>query len=170
MAISGMRPDLGRPAACLDSLAPLRTGQDGGIFKLVNDGVCRLVFSAHDPSLTAEIHDQLLPFITRNPKHARNLDQVWNVFLVVDFIEERLVLGITRYKREELVMNLGGERRIMRAENEPAYTVIYELENPGVLTSPDWGEAVEAGRWPAQVRPHTRNRRHVLLKTMGQAE
>src|SRR2546426_9695551 len=37
MAISGMRPDLGRPAACLDSLAPLRTGQDGGIFKLVND-------------------------------------------------------------------------------------------------------------------------------------
>ena len=94
MAISGMRPDLGRPAACLDSLAPLRTGQDGGIFKLVNDGVCRLVFSAHDPSLTAEIHDQLLPFITRNPKHARNLAQVWNVFLVVDFIEERFVLGI----------------------------------------------------------------------------
>ena len=77
------------------------------------------------------------------------------------------VLGITRYKRQELIMSLGGERRIMRAENEPAYTVIYELENSGVLTSPEWSAAVEAGRWPAQVRPHTRNRRHVLLKVMG---
>ena len=27
-------------------------------------------------------------------------------------------------------------------------------------------KAVEEGRWPAQVRPHTKNRRHVLLKIM----
>lgn len=74
------------------------------------------------------------------------------------------VLGIVRYKREELIMNIGGERQTMRAENEPAYIAIYELENPAVLTSPEWNEAVEAGRWPAQVRPYTRNRRHVLLK------
>ena len=45
------------------------------------------------------------------------------------------VLGIVRYKREELVMNIGGERKTMRAENEPAYTAIYELENPGVVAS-----------------------------------
>lgn len=79
------------------------------------------------------------------------------------------VLGIVRYKREELVMNIGGERKTMRAESEPTYSVIYELASPDVLTSPEWSKAVEAGRWPAQVRPHTRNRRHVLLKTMSQA-
>ncbi len=80
------------------------------------------------------------------------------------------VLEITRYKREQLIMNIGGERRMMRAENEPAYTVIYKLENPDVLTSPQWNEAVESGRWPTQVRPHTRNRHHVLLKMMSPIE
>lgn len=80
------------------------------------------------------------------------------------------VLGITRYKREELVMSIGGERKTMRAENEPAYTAIFELENPGVLTSPQWAQAVEVGRWPTHVRPHTRNRRHVLLRMTGGTE
>ena len=27
-----------------------------------------------------------------------------------------------------------------------------------------WGEAVELGRWPEQVRPYTTNRRHTLLR------
>jgi hypothetical protein len=50
------------------------------------------------------------------------------------------VLGIVRYRREELIMNIGGERKTMRAENEPAYSAIYELENPAVLTGPEWNE------------------------------
>jgi hypothetical protein len=33
-----------------------------------------------------------------------------------------------------------------------------------VLTSDAWAKAVEKGRWPAQVRPHTRNRRHTLRR------
>ena len=80
------------------------------------------------------------------------------------------VLGIVRYKREELIMNIGGERKTMPAENEPAYSAIYELENPALLTSSEWNEAVEAGRWPALVRPYTRNRRHVLLKMRSHAD
>jgi hypothetical protein len=36
-----------------------------------------------------------------------------------------------------------------------------------VLTSDAWAKAVEKGRWPAQVRPYTRNRRHTLRKVMG---
>jgi hypothetical protein len=35
-----------------------------------------------------------------------------------------------------------------------------------VLTSPEWTRAGEAGRWPAQVRPFTRNRRHALYKVL----
>jgi len=102
-----------------------------------------------------------------DPEHEALFNEVYDQEHIPNLSKVPGVLGITRYKRQELIMNLGGERRIMRAEDEPAYTVIYELENPGVLTSPEWGEAVEAGRWPAQVRPYTRNRRHVLLKVMG---
>ena len=76
------------------------------------------------------------------------------------------VLGISRYKRDTLTMNIGGERKTIEIANEPAYTAIYELENPDVLTSPAWNKAIEDGRWPSQVRPHTKNRRHVLLKLM----
>ena len=105
-----------------------------------------------------------------DPEHEALFNEVYDQEHIPNLSKVPGVLGITRYKRQELIMNLGGERRNMRAENEPAYTVVYELEKPGVLTSPEWGQAVEAGRWPAQVRPHTRNRRHVLLKMMGQAE
>src|SRR5438093_12615976 len=92
--IFGIWPNLGRPAARLDSLVPLWTSQDIGILKLVNDGVCRFVFSAHCPSLTTDIHDQLFPLVARNPKHTRNSTQVWNMFLIIDLVEERLVLRI----------------------------------------------------------------------------
>lgn len=76
------------------------------------------------------------------------------------------VISVRRYKRDELIMNIGGERKTIRIENEPLYTAIYEIESPDVLTSAAWDKAVEEGRWPSQVRPHTKNRRHVLLKVM----
>jgi len=76
------------------------------------------------------------------------------------------VLGVTRYKLDELTMNIGGERKTIKIPNEPTYTAIYELESPEVLTSEAWDTAIEKGRWPGQVRPHTKNRRHVLLKLM----
>jgi hypothetical protein len=76
------------------------------------------------------------------------------------------VLGVTRYKRGTLTMNIGGEKKTIEIPNEPTYTAIYELESPQVLTSPAWDKAIEEGRWPSQVRPYTKNRRHVLLKLM----
>ena len=74
------------------------------------------------------------------------------------------VLGIARFKTDELTMMIGGERRRIVAENEPTYAALYEIESPEVLTSDRWAEAVERGRWPAEVRPHTLNRRHVLFR------
>ena len=76
------------------------------------------------------------------------------------------VLGVTRYKRGILTMSIGGEKKTIEIPNEPMYTAVYELESPEVLTSPAWNKAIEDGRWPTQVRPHTKNRRHVLLKLM----
>ncbi len=76
------------------------------------------------------------------------------------------VISITRLKTEPLTMSIGGEERTIVAEGEPAYTAIYEIESPEVLVSKEWAEAVEVGRWPEQVRPYTKNRRHVLRKVI----
>ena len=35
------------------------------------------------------------------------------------------------------------------------------------MKSAAWAEAVERGRWPSEVRPYTRNRRHSLQRVMG---
>ncbi len=76
------------------------------------------------------------------------------------------VLAVYRAVREPLTMFLGGEKKTIVAEGEPRYSAYYELEGAEVLTSEAWGKAVELGRWPSQVRPFTRNRRHVLRKLL----
>ena len=76
------------------------------------------------------------------------------------------VLSVRRAVREPLTMFLGGEKKTIVAEGEPRYSAYYELESAEVLMSEAWGKAVEAGRWPSQVRPFTRNRRHVLLRML----
>jgi hypothetical protein len=76
------------------------------------------------------------------------------------------VLKVYRGVQQPLVMFIGGEKKTLVAEGEPRYSAYYELESAEVLTSEAWAKAVEAGRWPAQVRPFTRNRRHVLRKLL----
>jgi hypothetical protein len=77
------------------------------------------------------------------------------------------VLAITRTTLAPLKISMGGEIKTIVAEGEPKYSAHYELESAEVLTSAAWAEAIEHGRWPAQVRPYTRNRRHTLKKVMG---
>jgi hypothetical protein len=72
------------------------------------------------------------------------------------------VLSARRYRNAPLTMMLGGQRQRMPSEGEPRYSAVYELEGPDVLLSADWARAVEAGRWPSEVRPYTYNRRHSL--------
>ncbi|MCX7160046.1 MAG: hypothetical protein NT176_13175 [Proteobacteria bacterium] len=74
------------------------------------------------------------------------------------------VVSAKRYKMVPLTMVLGGEKKTIVMEGEPAYMAIYELETADVLTGPGWAHAVDAGRWPTHVRPFTKNRRHVLRK------
>lgn len=76
------------------------------------------------------------------------------------------VKSVTRLTQQPLEMFIGGERKKIVADGEPRYTAVYEIESPEVLTSEAWSKAVEAGRWPSEVRPYTRNRRHVLRKVM----
>jgi hypothetical protein len=75
------------------------------------------------------------------------------------------VLAVTRVKAEPFTLNIAGASKEVPVAGA-AYTAIYELESPDVLASAAWGEAVEAGRWPSEVRPFTTNRRHVLAKVI----
>jgi hypothetical protein len=75
------------------------------------------------------------------------------------------VLSVTRVKSEPFAISIGGGRKEIPAAS-PCYTAIYELESPDVLVSDAWARAVEAGRWPGEVRPFTANRRHVLAKAI----
>jgi hypothetical protein len=77
------------------------------------------------------------------------------------------VLAVTRSTLAPLRMSIGGEVKTVILEGEPKYSAVYELESAEVLTGAAWAAAVEEGRWPAQVRPYTRNRRHTLRKVMG---
>src|SRR6185503_7658579 len=76
------------------------------------------------------------------------------------------VLSVRRGLQQPLTMFIGGEKKTIVAEGEPRYSAYYELESAEVLTSEAWAKAVEVGRWPSQVRPFTRNRRHVLRKLL----
>jgi hypothetical protein len=76
------------------------------------------------------------------------------------------VVAATRFRSQPVTMIIGGERRTLVAEREPRYQAFYELESPEVLLGAAWAKAVDAGRWPAEVRPHTNNRRHVMYERM----
>ena len=77
------------------------------------------------------------------------------------------VVSVSRLEVAPLSMSIGGEIKRIVFENEPRFSAIYEVESPDVLTSEAWAKAVESGRWPAQVRPYTRNRRHILYRRIA---
>ena len=77
------------------------------------------------------------------------------------------VVSVARFRTEPLTMVIGGERKTIVVEGEPKFSAVYELESPQVLTSDAWAKAVDQGRWPGQVRPHTSNRRHTLRVKLG---
>jgi len=77
------------------------------------------------------------------------------------------VLAVTRAKLDTLRVTMGGETKTVDSQDKPRYACIVELESPDVLTSPAWATAVDAGRWPVEVRPFTRNRQHTLHRVMN---
>lgn len=92
-------------------------------------------------------------------------NEVYDREHIPNLLEIPGVLSATRVKSEPFALSIGGERKEMAAAS-PRYTAIYELEGPEVLASEAWAEAVEAGRWPGEVRPFTTNRRHALARVI----
>ena len=75
---------------------------------------------------------------------------------------------------KEHVPNLraaAGVRRASRyrqpSQSEPRYIAAYEVDGLGVLDSPAFKTAGEAGRWPGAIRPHTMNRHLARYEWVG---
>jgi hypothetical protein len=99
-----------------------------------------------------------------DPDREALFNEVYDTEHIPLILEVPGVVSARRATTAPLVMIIGGERKTIVAEGEPKYSAIYELESAEVLTSEAWAKAVDAGRWPGEVRPYTRNRRHVLKK------
>jgi hypothetical protein len=99
-----------------------------------------------------------------DPEKEALFNEVYDTEHIPELLKVPGVLSVRRGVTVPLTMSIGGEKKTIVAEGEPRYSAYYELENAEVLVSDAWAKAVEKGRWPAQVRPFTRNRRHVLRK------
>jgi len=99
-----------------------------------------------------------------DPDKEALFNEVYDTEHVPELLKVPGVLSVTRNTLVPLKMSIGGEVKTIVAEGEPKYSALYELESAEVLTSAAWAKAVEAGRWAAQVRPYTRNRRHTLRR------
>ena len=99
-----------------------------------------------------------------DPAHEAVFNEVYDTEHIPLLLKVPGVLAVTRTTTAPLEMVIGGERKTIVVEGEPRHSAIYELESAEVLTSAAWAKAVDPGRWPGEVRPYTRNRRHLLKK------
>jgi hypothetical protein len=98
-----------------------------------------------------------------DPDKEALFNEVYDIEHVPNLLKVPGVHAVARVESEPFVINLGGkEQRIERIS--PRYSALYEIDGPHVLVSREWANAGEAGRWPSEVRPFTRNRRHALYK------
>ncbi|MBM3219253.1 MAG: hypothetical protein FJZ38_11350 [Candidatus Rokubacteria bacterium] len=93
-------------------------------------------------------------------------NEVYDQEHVPSLIKVPGLISVARFRREPLTMSIGGELKTIDLTDEPRYTALYEVEGPDVMSTAAWGKAVEEGRWPAQVRPYTKNRKHTLWRRL----
>ncbi|MEZ5738146.1 MAG: DUF4286 family protein [Burkholderiaceae bacterium] len=98
-------------------------------------------------------------------EHEALFNEVYDTEHVPFLLKVPGVHAVTRCKGEPFQMTLGGQTKAMPAPT-PVYTAIYEIDGPEVISSPAWIAALEAGRWPGEVRPHTKNRSHGMFRVL----
>jgi hypothetical protein len=90
-------------------------------------------------------------------------NEVYDTEHVPNLLRVPGVHAASRMEGEPFVMSIGGEQKRV-AWDGPRYSALYEIDGPDVLVSREWAKASEKGRWPGEVRPFTRNRRHALYR------
>ena len=100
-----------------------------------------------------------------DPDKEALFNEVYDTEHVPNLLKVPGVRSAKRIKGEAFAVNIGGQET-KREHDGPRYSAIYEIDDPSVLTSAAWKTAGEAGRWPGEVRPYTRNRKHAVYKVM----
>ena len=98
-----------------------------------------------------------------DPEKEALFNEVYDTEHVPNLLKVPGVHAVVRMEGEPFVISIGGEQKRV-AQDGPHHCALYEIDGPHVLVSREWAKAVEAGRWPSEVRPFTRNRRHALYK------
>jgi len=98
-----------------------------------------------------------------DPDKEALFNEVYDTEHVPNLLRVPGVRAVTRVEGESFAMSIGGKEKQV-AHDGPRHSALYEIDGPHVLVSREWTAAVEAGRWPAMVRPFTRNRRHALYR------
>jgi hypothetical protein len=98
-----------------------------------------------------------------DPEKEALFNEVYDTEHIPNLLKVPGVHAVTRLKGEPFTVSIGGAEQHITHPG-PRYSALYEIEGPYVLVSAAWAEAVERGRWPSQVRPYTRNRRHALYQ------
>jgi len=126
----------------------------------------------YPPARRAGREEERMPITTQylfvasmdvDPDKEDLFNEVYDTEHVPNLLKVPGVHAITRFKGEPFAVSIGGAAQQV-AHPGPRYSAPYEIEGPHVLVSAAWPEAVERGRWPSQVRPYTRNRRHTLYQ------
>lgn len=97
-----------------------------------------------------------------DPDYEELFNEVYDTEHIPYLLEVPGVAAAWRCHGEAASMFVGGAVKAMDAPS-PAYSAVYEIESPAVLTSNAWADAVERGRWPS-VRPYVSNRSASVYK------
>lgn len=54
------------------------------------------------------------------------------------------------------------------ADDYPEYLAIYELDDPGLPTSPEWRRLADGGHWAVAIRPHLKIRWHNIFEMLSE--
>jgi len=100
-----------------------------------------------------------------DPDKEALFNEVYDTEHIPNLLKVPGVHAAKRIKGKAFELSIGGSTRTIVHEGA-RYSAVYEIDGPHVLVSPEWAKAGEAGRWPSQVRPYTRNRRHALYKVL----
>jgi hypothetical protein len=100
------------------------------------------------------------------PEKEALFNEVYDREHVPNLLKVPGVRSVTRLRTEPASFSLGGQAKRLTGEGAPTYTAIYEIDSPDVINSAAWAEAAELGRWPAEVRPYTSNRHHIVRKVV----
>ncbi len=97
------------------------------------------------------------------PEKEALFNEVYDTEHVPNLLKVPGVRAVTRAKAEAFSISVGGKTNAIAIDG-PTYHAMYEIDSPDVLTSAEWGKAVDAGRWPSEVRPYCSNRRYTMMR------